>query len=230
LSLFFVLSDFAQGTFENLNFEQANLTPIPAGQFGGEVPISSALPGWSGSIGGVSATEVLQNNTTLGQASIDILGPSWNSGPGIIDGNYSVYLQSGGTPGNSTTPANVSLWENGTIPANANSLEFSAWNQSPATAIFTVSFAGNSLSPVLLSSAQSPSGQPYNVYGVNLSSYAGQTGELEFTSVFNQNGSSWTELDDISFSTTAVPEPNSILLTGIGGLVFAWYRLRLRCR
>ena len=157
VALLAALSVEAQGTFQNLDFESANLSPIPSGQYGGEVPLASALPGWHASIGGISATQVLQNNFTLGAASIDILGPNWASvGPGIIDGNYTVLLQAF-----YVTEGNVSLWQNGTVPANAESLQFKAWSFYPNGAL-SVSFAGNSLSPVVLSSGQSPSGQPYD--------------------------------------------------------------------
>jgi hypothetical protein len=58
------------------------------------------------------------------------------------------------------------------------------------------------------------------VYGANIAPYAGQTGQLEFTATFYN----WVELDDISFSTTAIPEPSPLALTGVGGLLFALYR------
>jgi hypothetical protein len=213
------LSAQAQGTFQNLNFESANLSPIPSGQYGGDVPITSALPGWNASIGGVAVTQVLQNNYTLGAASIDIFGPNWNSvNPGIIDGNYTVYLQSGENL-TETGTANTSIFQNGTIPAYTQSLQFSAWNTPSVNSAFSVSFNGNTLSPIVLSSGQTASGQDYSVYGVNMASYAGQTGELEFTSIFT-GAPSWTEFDDILFSTAAVPEPSVVALSAIGGLLF----------
>jgi hypothetical protein len=211
-----MLSAHAQGPFQNLDFESANLSPIPSGQYGGDVPITSALPGWSASIGGVQVTQVLQNNSTIGTASIDILGPNLNSvEPGIIDGNYTVFLQAF-----NVGQGNMSLWQNGTVPANARSLQFSAWSYLPPFAAFTVSFDGNTLSAVLLSSGQTAAGQPYSVYGVNIAPYADETGQLEFTSLANNNGPSWIELDDILFSTTPVPEPNILALTTIGWLLF----------
>ena len=213
-----VLSAQAQGTFQNLDFESANLTSIPSGQYGGEVPLSSALPGWSASIGGVPVTEVLQNNYTLGAASIDIFGPNWAFlGPGIIGGNYTVFLQTF-----FASEGNVSLWQSGTVPPNAESLQFSAWSQySPAN--FSVSFGGNNLSLVVLSSGTAQSRQSYDVYGANIAPYAGQTGQLEFTALAD-NPPGDIELDDISFSTQSVPEPSPLVLTGIGALVFALYR------
>ena len=91
----FSCSVSGQSTFQNLDFESADLPPISAGQYGWGVSIASALPGWSASINGVPVTQVFQNNYTLGEASIDILGPNWNSvDPGIIDGDYTVFLRS----------------------------------------------------------------------------------------------------------------------------------------
>src|SRR6266404_6353367 len=82
------LSIHAQGSFQNLDFESANLSPVPSGQFGGEVSSVDAVPGWTCFLGTTQITQVLQNNLTLGNASIDVLGPDWNnfSGINIIEG------------------------------------------------------------------------------------------------------------------------------------------------
>jgi len=158
VSIVVVQSVQAQGTLQNLDFESATLTAIPSGQYGGEVPLGAALPGWDASIGGVPVTQVLQNNITLGAASIDILGPNWTTlGPGIIDGNYTLFLQA-----ENSGQGKVSLWQDGLVPANAKSIHFSAW-ESLSTAIFSVSFAGNSLSPVVLGFGQSVAGQTYTI-------------------------------------------------------------------
>jgi len=207
----------AQGTFQNLNFESANLTPIPAGQYGGSVSIVSALPDWTGYLGTVQQTQVLQNNYDLGSATINILGPSWNIGyPGIIDGDYTVMLQAGAGAGGLI---NASIAQTGMVPAFAQSMEFSLAEVLGGNG-FSVSFAGNSLSPAVLSTATSPSGQSYNVYGVDISPYAGQTGQLEFTSIANGRDSSLL-LDDITFSPNAVPEPSTLALVVMGGLALA---------
>jgi len=225
-----VLSAQAQGTFQNFDFESANLSPTTPGQFPNFVPIGSALPGWTGYIGTVQLTQVEYNATTLGTASIDLLGPYWGAQNqsetrfGIIDGNYTVVLQSGEYT--TSDGYNASIAQNGTIPGNAQSLQFEAAAQASA---LSVSFAGNNLPLEALSTGQSPSGLFYTVYGVNIAPYANQKGQLEFTEVFNVHEPS-VELDDISFSTNSVvPEPIIVVLTAMGGLLFAarkWFARR----
>jgi len=218
------LSAQGQTVFQDLNFEAADLSH-PAGMYN-EVPIANALPGWSGSIGADEVTSVWADGDSAGMAAISVEGPSTNAGGiGPLEGNYSVYLQSGFDPQTESVGVNVSLFQTGMIPSNAKSLEFSAWGNYPN---FAVSFADTSLSPVILSSAQSPSGQTYEVYGASIAAYAGQTGELDFTALFN-NGINYgdIELDDITFSTAAVtPEPNTLALVVMGGLALAARRWR----
>lgn len=219
----FALTAHSQSAFQNLNFESANLGSIPPGQTGFYVAVTAALPGWSASIAGASVTQVLQNNYDLGSPSVDILGPDWNSvAPGIIGGNYTVFLQAGVNP-QDLSPVDASIWQNGTIPAGEQSLQFKAWNFLPPYSSFSISFAGNVLNPVVLSSSQTAQGQPYTLYGVNIAPYAGQSGNLEFTAVGDLNGPSWVEFDDIAFSTTVVPEPNVIMLSAFAGLLI-WVR------
>lgn len=229
-SLFAALSVQGQVAFQDLDFEAATLAPTSG--FGGNVPIASALPGWSGSIGNVQVTQVQQNNFDAGTAVIDIFGPNFAAvgqgfgfGEGVIDGNYTVFLQSGANPQGGSVGVNVSIWQTGTIPANAQSLEFKAWSFE-GIGVLSVSFEGNSLSPVLLSSQPNQSGIPVNEYGVNIAPYAGQTGQLEFTSVFTSQGASWNELDDITFSPNAVPEPSTLALIVMGGAALAARRCR----
>ena len=66
------LSANGQG-FIDLDFETANLSPVPPNH-GGPVPIASALPGWSASAGSEPFTEVLQNAIDYGAANVSIPG------------------------------------------------------------------------------------------------------------------------------------------------------------
>jgi hypothetical protein len=206
----------AQGTFKNLNFESASLLPTAPGQFPNFVPIVSAMPDWNGYLGTTQQTQVEDNVTTIGDANIAILGPTWSTmQPGIIDGTYSALLEAGAVPGGTGA---AFIEQTGTIPANAESIQLKAWilgNPSD----FGISFAGNRLTPVLLSS-----GVNYSVYGISIAPYAGQTGTLELSANFDTQGATWVNLDDIAFSTSAIPEPSPLALTGIGALVFALYR------
>jgi len=223
---FTVISAQAQEEFGNLNFENGYPVPVVGGEYEDEVTVESALPSWSASIGGVPLDVMINNGYFLGGAMIEIFGPGWtNVQPGIIDGNETVMLQAGGSsPLSGGGDASISQY--GEIPATALSLQFKAWSMIP-NATLAVSFAGNSLSPVLLSSGQSTSGQPYDVYGVDVSAYARHSGELEFTDVFDDQGLNGIELDDITFSTTAVtPEPNTLALVVMGGLALAARRWR----
>jgi hypothetical protein len=213
-----------QGTFQNLDFEQA--APVSAGYpyQPWEVTAASALPFWSVSYGNVQQSAVAFNVLSVGSAQVDLYGPNNPvDDPGVIDGDYSVALQWGYGPG--LVEESVSLSQDGTIPANAESLQFKAWTFLGAAPL-SVSFAGDNLSLFVLSSGVSLSGQPYNVYGANIASFANMSGQLEFTApVGGVAGVGGIELDDISFSPQVViPEPNPLALAGIGSFLVTLYR------
>jgi hypothetical protein len=203
-----------QQGFINLDFELANLPSIPAGQSGGLVPITSALPGWNGYIGDLQITQVLHNDVTIGDASVDIFGPFLDPS-GILEGSYSVLLQSGGAL---PSPFSAAIGQIGSVRADAQLLQFKAGLGS----IFTLSFAGQSLTPIALSS-----GPNYTLYGADIASFAGQTGELRFTAPYDPSRPNGLLLDSISFS--AVPEPSVLALSALGVLLLGrrflrWHR------
>jgi hypothetical protein len=210
------LSAFAQGTFQNLDFEAANLSGYSPPAL---VPTTSAFPGWQALIGTTPTSTVGYNSETLSIASISINDEM------LIQGNYTAFLQSAIVGSQSTS---VTLSQTGIVPNGTESIELDA--NEPNGGAFAVTLGGDNLTMFPL---QTFSG--YTLYGGNVSAWAGQDVALSITQLPPSSSSglftpSLLELDNITFSTTAVPEPNSILLTGIGGLIFAWYRLRLRCR
>ena len=208
-----VQSIFSQG-FVNLDFELANLTSIPAGQFGGYVSSTNAIPNWTAFIDGNQTTQVLQNNLTVGAPSIEILGPDWNLG-GIIQSNYTVVLTAG--VGGHT----VTMSQTGLIPNSASSLLFVANSGNPGGFTFQVLFAGQSLNFSALST-----GSNYTLYGADISPYSGLTGALSFSVSSIGSSFAYTYLDAIQFSNTAVPEPSELTLAALGTLLLGCRRWR----
>jgi len=210
-----VASASAQGTFQNLDFEEAN--PVSTGNppF---VTAASALPGWTIFCGTTQQTEVALNAESTGQAVANIFGPG--SSVPAIDGNYSAGLQGGGNPqtGGSVT---TSLEQTGGFPVGDQSLLFKAWGQIGG---LSVDVNGTSLPLFTLAATGN-----YTLFGVDVSAYAGQTATLALVDAPNPPAVGLVELDDITFSTSSVPEPSSAVLGALGGLMFAAYR-RLKKR
>lgn len=75
-----------------------------------------------------------------------------------------------------------------------------------------VSFGGQVLSYLAVGS-----GSGYTIYGADVSSLSGQTGQLLFTAFNN----TYAEIDNIQF---AVPEPRELFLFGLGALLFGLRR------
>jgi len=203
-----VLSMQAQGTFQNLNFESAN----PGTTFSFGVPVSSALPGWTVTIGGVQQTDVGVNAFSTGAPYVSLIGPG---GPvSAIDGNYSVLLTG------SAVPSVPSISQTGLIPAGTQSLLFEAV---PGLGSLSV-VVGSQVVPIAAIGA----GANYTLYGANISAWANDTESVTFTAGEDNNAlNSWT-IDDISFSPNAVPEPNTLALVVMGGLALAARRWRAK--
>lgn len=203
---------FSQGSFVNLNFESPILPLTPDGF--SQVPITKALPGWTGYIGGEQVNTVAYNARALDAAAIslhDTSSPSFTP----IQGNYSVFIQGG-----RFAPFGAAIGQTAQIGSQINSLFFLAQfdNVFPGP---QVTFAGQIISYFEFSRSNN-----YSTFAADVSALAGQTGELRFTSFPGIAGS--TLLDGIRFSTAIVPEPSTFALTGIGAFLFAVFRKRLR--
>ena len=227
---FFATQSLSAQSFQNLKFEQANPVIDQGGQFyPNDVTAASALPHWTVYLGSVAQTDVLQNPDTTGQATVDIYGPDYPStggGFGTIDGNYSIVLQAGNYP-YSPEQVDASIAQTGTVPITAESLQFKTLGAMIPNDVVT--FDGINLSPVFLGTGVSSIGVNYTLYGVDISPYSGQTGQLEFSSTVSELGLVSFPLDDIAFSPNAVPEPNIFALSAMGGLFFGarqWFARR----
>jgi hypothetical protein len=207
LLLFLWQTGFSQG-FVNLNFESAQIIPIPDGDFGPEtIATSNAVPGWTVYYGfsGTSQqqTEMTYNDFALGSTFVTLFATNGQQ----IAGNFSVYLQGG-----STAPA-ASISQTGLVPVGSQSLLFDA--QPGVPSLLTVSLGGQNISFNAISN-----GPNYTLYGGDISAFAGQTEQLMF-SALEENGNDWN-IDNIQFSTSPVPEPSELALGALGALLLGF--------
>ena len=206
------------GHFQNLNFESANLPPVPPGQGGGEVSSLDAIPGWIAFLGTNQVTQVLQNSVTFGLASIDILGPDWNAVylASIIEGQYTVVLQPGADPVTGLT-VGASISQTALVPTDAQAIYFKA-----EALGFSVTLGGQNLSIIPLGT-----GTNYTLYGANIP--GADAGQIEPLTITALAGPNTTDLfDSFLFSSTPVPEPGVVGLSALGALVLGWRTLGRR--
>ena len=189
------LNTHAQGTFQNLDFEQAQI--IFDNPYFALIATTNAVPGRTVLANGVPINEVQLDSVLLKGAGIadKIQGHA-------LDGNYSVMLAGFGF-----SPVPMGIAQSGIVPAGSESVTFLA------TGRLQVSFAGD---PIML---QLVGETPYyDVYGADISAYAGQYGQLLFQTAPSGN-TSINLLDDIVFSARPIPEPGTFGLVGMGVLV-----------
>ena len=196
----------SQGTFQNLDFEDATIVPDTSSFYYPYVVYASdAIPGWTAYVGGSQVSEILYNDEFLSGGAVSIIGTSY-SRPSI-QGNYSIILGGFNYPGFLRT---AGIGQTGQVPGNALSLIF--WGNIGAN---DVSFDGQTLSLTVLGSTAN-----YNIYGADISRFEGQTGQLLFTTVPGGHDM----IDNIQFSSSEIPEPSIVGLSALSGLLLAWRR------
>ena len=194
--------------FVNLNFESPIL-PLTPVYF--EVPIANALPGWHGYTYDIETGSVYYRDRALDAAAISLhdgVGP-YSFQP--IRGSYSVLLQGSSMSG---VQGSASLAQTGQIPSDAQALRFAVGG---GFCGYYVSFAGQ-----LLPLFQVSSGTNYVVMAADISSYAGQIGELRFTAMPR----GWLFFDSVLFTPTPIPEPCAAASLALGTVVLLWRRCK----
>lgn len=206
---------FAQGTFQNLGFEAAQ--NIAAFDPYGPVLAADALPNWVCYAGTNQTSLAAYNSLALSSAWIGLHGSNSPFVPqGLRDGEYCVSLQYGVTttdPPFQYGPASVA--QTGQAPVDALSIRFRG------TSLFTVTFEGELIPLVVLSTRST-----YNIYGGDISGFAGQTGELRIT-YFAGSSFNAAFIDVIRFSNLPIPEPSTACLIGVGFGIFCYHLRRL---
>jgi hypothetical protein len=204
---------YGQG-FVNLNFESPFLPLSPTFN---TVSAANAIPGWSAytvaagtpiTSNSVGSSTIFYNTVSLGGAMV-ALEDNNNISPKPIEGNYSVLLE-GSIPAAGGT---ASIGQNGTIPINAQSITFFG----VLAGTLQVTFNNQSITYLITGGAAN-----YNIYTADISTYAGQFGQLLFTAPVNTSAL----LDNIQFSPSPIPEPSTYALTALGGLLLGRRRWR----
>ena len=147
----------AQGTFQNLDFESAQVI-FNDPPFNHQIDATNALPGWEAFSGTTQLDSIPYN---IGAISTPVSLYS-NYGGGSVEGFFSVQFGVGG-----------SISQSGTVPADAQSLLFKVFNWYGGI----VSIDGQSLSYTVVSNTANYT----YLFGADVSSFAGQTVTLSFT-------------------------------------------------
>jgi hypothetical protein len=135
-----VSETFGQGTFHNLNFENATFIPIP-GDIYKRVQFAPAFPGWTAFVGTVQQTSTLSNNVFLDSSGMSIIDPGWSYPfghfAGVIEGNFTAVLQAGFAL-DTFEPSDTTLVQSGQIPLGTESLQFRVYRDFGPSGSFAV--------------------------------------------------------------------------------------------
>lgn len=209
----------AQGSFQNLDFE----APNAAGLTNLFVAFADAFPGWTGHINDSAdpALQVGYNFIPAGSATAALVSTTAGD-PGtvayVIDGKYSAIIASGHT-GPTGALASASISQIGTIPPEARSIRFSG-----RTSVGGMAITFNGINVPFFAVG---SGSNYELYAGDLTPFAGLTGELRFTELASPF-QPISVIDNIVFSSEAIPEPGALALLALGTIVLMLIRKRTR--
>ena len=186
-------------SFVNLDFENARFTADPtSGYYPYAVYASNSIPGWTAYETTLPSSEIFSNSESISGGAVSIIGTNYFRP--LIQGKYSILLEGFNYPGSLNS---AGIGQTGTVPLTAQSLIF--WGNVVAN---DVSFGGQNLALTVMGSTAN-----YNIYEADISAYAGQTGQLLFSTI--PGGQDM--IDNIQFSTSPVPEPSTLGLLALSG-------------
>jgi len=200
VSLSLALGAVGQG-FRNLNFETTTITPVV---FPGGTRYTATIPNWTwtpvGNFVNGDPNSVGYDDLALDSPAVDLEGTDFPFAA-AIQGNYSVLLQGGSSLLPSTSFS--AIGQTGQIPLTAKSIIY--WGGG-----LQVSFNGMPLSCQDIGDSQN-----YTIWGADISTYAGQTGQLLFKAPWQTEAL----LDNIQFSSSQIPEPSALSCFTMGVLL-----------
>lgn len=203
-------------SFVNLNFESAKITPLTEGASFPPYSIATtnAMPGWTVYYGAAQQTQITFNDPGLGSTWVTLYATNGAN----ISGDYSVLLQGGGT----ATAASIS--QTALTPVIAESILFKAQYNNGGSGVgpgtLLVSMNGQNIPFFALSTVSN-----YTLYGGDISAFGGLSAQLSFSAPNLVHDNNWN-IDDIQFSTQAIPEPSDWTLFSVGPLLLAFFRHR----
>ena len=215
VSIAFLRNVSGQG-FVNLDFEAANLSAYGAGP--AAVPATNAIPGWTAYLGGIPQTDILLNSEALADPAVSIQGTNGSFYP-PMQRNYFILLQGSFQE---ISPRTAAIGQTGLIPATVQSMSF--WADTSLNGMsnnLQVTFNGSTIPYFAIGT-----GTGYSIYGANISGFAGQTGQLLFTAGYD----TYAALDNIQFSSLAIPEPSALSLFIICIFPLCWRKMLLHMR
>jgi len=195
-----------QGTFQNLNFEQARVPPTPVNGYGGQVDPALAFPGWTVGVEWTTtntyALFTFYNSQALDSPAVDLIGPLFPNGMGRapLQGSYSVVLQY-----SAFFHAFPLLSQTALVPADSRSISLAvpsgtAWYEWPS-----MSLGGVSIGLVPIGGGR---------LAGDVTALAGAVATLSFST-----GSYFCLFDDVRFSSQPVPEPSVVGFSALGVLL-----------
>ncbi len=213
--------------FQNLDFEAG---PIYNNPLNYSAIYPDVMPNWTVRFGNTVQPGASCNNFTLDYPVVALMSQGGFLGTNyVIAGNRSAYLQSSANFGDPSSAVNVSISQVGLVPVGTQTLLFDARNQwydsipiSPGP--FNVTMGGVSVPLILLVASAGNA-----TYAANIANWSGQTTELSIGVLASPawggaNWEGWSVVDSVRFSVESVPEPTSVALITLGGLLLGFRR------